>query len=76
MDFTSINVVSDLKHRYVESSAAEIVYHYHPLFFLVKAVGKCRRGRLVYYALYVKTGYFPGVFRGLALAVVKIRGKP
>ena len=41
---------------------------------LSNTVGQSCRGRFVYYALYVKTGYLPGVFRCLALTVVKIRG--
>ena len=68
------HVVSDLEHRDVESSAPEVVNDHHSFLFLVESVRESGRGRLVYYALHVKTGYFPRVLGGLALAVIKVRG--
>src|SRR5271167_1989226 len=58
----------------VERAAAEIVYRYAAALLFVQPIGERRGGWFIDQAENFEAGDFAGVFRGLALGVVKIGG--
>ena len=58
----------------VEGPAAKIVHRNGGSLALVEAVGQCRRGRFVHQAQDLESGDAAGIFRGLSLRVVEVRG--
>ncbi len=66
------HAVAQLQNRHVKGAAAKVKDDDFFFFFLIQAVGQ-RRGRgLVDNTLDFQPGDFPGVFGGLALAVVEV----
>ena len=57
----------------IEGSAAEVVDRIHALRVLIQAIGNRRRRGLIQQPQGIKSGKTRGVFRGLALGIVKIR---
>ena len=68
------DAVADFQHRDVERASAEVPHENGLVALLVEAVGQRGGGRLVDDAQHFKPGDAAGVFGGLALRVVKIRG--
>src|SRR5690348_14507920 len=65
---------NELENGDIESAAAEIVDGDFAALFFVKAVSERGRGRLVDETEDFEAGNFAGVFGGLALRIVEIRG--
>ena len=65
------HAVADLDNGNIEGTAAQVIYHDLLLFFIVQAVSKGSRRRLVDNTLYVKAGDPSGVLRCLTLRVVE-----
>ena len=65
---------SDFQHRNIESSAAEVVHGDGFVLAFVEAIGERGRCRLVDDAFDVETGDLAGIFGGLPLRVVEVRG--
>ena len=72
--FNFDHAFADFQNRNIEGSAAEVVDGDRLVFGFVEAVGQRRCRGLIDDALYVESGNLPGIFRSLALRVVKIRG--
>jgi len=71
--FNLEDAVSELQNRYVEGSAAKVVYRdLLVCLLLVQSIGKRRGRRLVYNALDMESGNLPGVLGGLPLRVIEI----
>jgi len=68
------HVVADFDDGHVEGAAAEIVHHDHLRLAVVETVGERRGGGLVDDAQHVEPRDAAGVFSGLALHVVEVRG--
>ena len=66
------NAVGDVKKRYVKRSAAEVKYEYLLSVFLINAVCKRCRGRLVDNSLYVKACNLSGVLCCLSLCIREV----
>src|SRR3989344_4579936 len=67
-------VLSYFKDRDVKSAAPEIINHDLLVFLFVHAVSQSRGGWFINNAADFEAGNFSGVFSGLSLRVVKIRG--
>ena len=68
------HILTDLEHRDVERTAAEIVYRDLLFKTLAKTVGQCSRGRLVEDAQYLEAGDLSGVLGRLSLVVIEVGG--
>ena len=66
------NAVADLDDRHIESTAAQVVYHDFLLFFIVQAVCKGCRRRLVDDTFYIQPGDLSCVLGSLSLGVIEI----
>ena len=68
------NSVVQAEYRNIEGSPAEIVDRDDTVLAFVETISKRRRCRFVHQAQHVKPGKTPGIFRGLSLRVVEVRG--
>ena len=66
--------VADLQHRHVKRTAAKVIYGDGLAVFFLKTIGECGGSRLVDNPQHIEAGNLPGIFRCLALGVVKIGG--
>ena len=69
-----LNTITDVDNRYIERTAAEVVYYNVLVLFLVNAVCERRCGRLVYDTLNVKTRNLTCVLCSLTLRVGEVCG--
>ena len=65
---------TDFKNRNIKRSAAEVVNGDGLVLTFIQTVSQRRRRRLIDDSLHIKTGDLPGVFRRLALRVIKVSG--
>ena len=68
------DTVTDLDDGYVEGTAAQVVNHDLLLFLIVKAIGKCCRGRLVDDTLYFQACDLTGILGCLTLCIIEVCG--
>ena len=68
------HIVSNFQNGNIECAATEVEDYDFFIFLFVEAIGKRRRRRLVYNALYVKSGNFARVLGSLSLRIVEVRG--
>ena len=67
--------VTEFQNRYIECTAAEVVYgHLHIVLLLVHTVGQRGCGRLVDDTLNLQARDLTGFFRGLSLRVAEVSG--
>ena len=67
------DAVADLDDRYIESTAAQVVYHNLLLFLIIKTISQSCRCRLIDDTLYIQARNLSGILGCLSLRVIEVR---